>query len=532
MTELYFGGTILTMEPGPAPGAVLTDGGRIVAVGDPEALRPRAEKCVDLAGGTLLPAFLDPHSHITAVASTLNLAQLGADTSFDQLCGTLQAFRDGRRLPAGAWVVGSGYDHNILAEGCHPTRQVLDGALPHNPCIIAHASGHMAVANSAALRAMGITADTPDPEGGKIGREADGKTPSGYLEESAFIRLAAGAIPQPGPEQALGALLAAQDLYLSQGYILAQDGMTGQSQFDLLKAGGEAGLTLDVVGYADMKAAPALADEPPVGGFSMGGYKIFLDGSPQGRTAWMLAPYRGEDPDYCGYPVYTDGEVTAFIRKAVGEKRQLLCHCNGDAAAEQYLRCYEKAGGGTVADDLRPVMIHAQLVRREQLARMGAIGMMPSFFAAHIWYWGDIHVKNFGPGRAAEISPLRWAADLGLPFTMHQDSPVIPPNALESVWCAVNRVTRQGAVLGPELKLSPLEALRAFTVNAAYQYHMEGDRGSIAPGKRADFVLLDADPTSVAPMEIRNIKVLETIKDGVSVYRAQDGGKARDTVGG
>ena len=520
LSERYFGGPILTMEPGPRPEGVLVSGGRIVAVGTNEelkALDPKA-RAVDLAGRTLLPAFLDPHGHLSAVASTISLAQLGTAESFSQIEKALGDFRTERRVPAGEWVVGNGYDHNLLVEGAHPTRQVLDAALPENPCLITHASGHMGVANTEALRRMGITTATPDPAGGKIGREEDG-TPNGYLEENAFIRLAAGFVPRPTAEEALDDLRAAQEKYLSQGYVLAQDGMTGKAEYALLAAGARAGLPLDVVGYADLRNAPELAKEPPVGRFSMGGCKIFLDGSPQGRTAWMSRPYEGE-ADYAGYPAWTDEQVTAFLSLALGEGRQILAHCNGDAAAEQYLRCFAAARDRMGAGDThRPVMIHAQLVRRDQLERMGRFSMIPSFFAAHIWYWGDTHWKNFGPERASHISPLKWAQELGLPFTMHQDSPVIEPNVLESVWCAVNRVTRKGRKLGCGLAVTAETALKAFTIHAAYQYFMESERGSIAPGKRADFVLLDADPTAVEPMKIRDIQVLETIKDGVSVYR-------------
>ena len=515
---LFYNGTILTMEDGPAPQAVLAEGGVIRAVGslsELEGLAPSAARR-DLKGRTLMPAFLDPHSHLTALASTLDLCPLGSASSFGDITRLLLAFQRERNMAPDQWLIGFGYDHNVLAERSQPDRHALDGAFPHTPVLISNASGHMGAANSAALKLLNITADTPDPEGGRIGREADGRTPSGYLEENAFIRLASS-MPGPSPEQAARNVERAEEIYLSHGITLIQDGLTDTGRYALLSA---AHLKTEAVGYADLKNTPELIDKPCIGG-----YKIFLDGSPQGRTAWMLEPYASNTPDqpgYCGYPIYTDGEVTGFVRTALTQGRQLLAHCNGDGAAEQYIRCCRAAQEetGLRVADIRPVMIHAQLVRREQLAEMKDLGIIPSFFAAHLWYWGDVHAENFGPGRAASISPLGWAEALGLPFTLHQDTPVIQPDMLETVWCAVNRLTRGGAVLGPELRVSPMAALRAVTVHAAYQYFREDTLGSIRPGKQADLIILSADPTAVDPMDIRSVRVLETIHRGKTVWQA------------
>ena len=277
---LFFGGSILTMEDAPAPEAVLVRDGKIAAAGPLAALTALAPgaRRRDLEGCCLMPAFLDAHSHITALASTLGLCQLGAAGSFREIRTALQDYRAAH--PQG-WTVGFGYDHNVLDERAHPTRQVLDECMPGVPVLITHASGHMGVASTAALEAMGITADTPDPEGGRIGREADGRTPNGYLEETAFLRIRA-ALPAPSRADACKALAAAEQTYLSHGIVLAQEGLADQGRYDLLAS---ARLTVDTVGYADLKHDPDLAERPGIGGD-----KIFLDGSPQGRTAWMLEP--------------------------------------------------------------------------------------------------------------------------------------------------------------------------------------------------------------------------------------------------
>ena len=300
---LFYNGTILTMEDGPAPQAVMTEDGVIRAVGslsELETLAPSAARR-DLKGRTLMPAFLDPHSHLTALASTLDLCPLGSASSFGDITRLLLAFQRERNMAPDQWLIGFGYDHNVLAERSQPDRHALDGAFPHTPVLISNASGHMGAANSAALKLLNITADTPDPEGGRIGREADGRTPSGYLEENAFIRLASS-MPGPSPEQAARNVERAEEIYLSHGITLIQDGLTDTGRYALLSA---AHLKTEAVGYADLKNTPELIDKPCIGG-----YKIFLDGSPQGRTAWMLEPYASNTPDqpgYCGYPIYTDG---------------------------------------------------------------------------------------------------------------------------------------------------------------------------------------------------------------------------------
>ena len=252
--------------------------------------------------------------------------------------------------------------------------------------------------------------------------------------------------------------------------------------------------------------------------FKLGGYKMFLDGSPQGRTAWLRRPYQGEQ-EYRGYGTLTDAEVLDMVRRAGTDGMQLLAHCNGDAACAQYLAALDAAAReGVDLAALRPVMIHAQLLGRDQLPEVRRLGVIPSFFVAHVYHWGDVHLENLGPGRAEAISPAGSAAEKGIPFTFHQDAPVIRPDMLETVWCAVNRVTRQGRVLGREERVDVRTALEAVTVHAAYQYFEETDKGTLAPGKQADLVILDRDPLAVPQEELRDIRVLETWKDGVPIF--------------
>ena len=171
---------------------------------------------------------------------------------------------------------------------------------------------------------------------------------------------------------------------------------------------------------------------------------------------------------------------------------------------------------------VRPVMVHAQLLSPDQLPQVQETGLLPSFFPAHICHWGDTHLRNLGPERAARLSPAGSALAAGVPFTFHQDTPVLPPDMLETMWCAAVRRTRDGIILGAEERISALEALRAVTVRAAWQYFQEEHRGSIAPGKWADFAVLDGDPLACSPEALRRLRVLATVAEGRTVFRAHD----------
>lgn len=524
---IYYGGPILTMEPGPDPEAVLVREGRIEAVGPLEkclSLAPRARR-FRLDGRALLPAFLDPHSHVTSLASTLGLCDLSAAKSFDEIVLALRGFLAANPPAPGGWISGFGYDHNFLREKQHPTRQLLDLVSADIPILISNASGHMGVANSAALRAMGITADTPDPEGGLIGREPGSREPNGYLEETAFTSTGSRA-PRPTMEQRVAQLCRAQEIYFSHGITTIQDGLTRDADWALLQTAADQGrLQADIVSYIDLQQCRGLAQDNPRlkqyrGHLKLGGYKIFLDGSPQGRTAWMSQPYQGADDGYRGYPIHSDAAVRDFMAAALEDDVQILAHCNGDAAAQQMLDAYAAAVKKTGRGGIRPVMIHAQLLRADQLPQLAELGMFASFFVAHTWQWGDIHIENFGMPRAARISPVGSALRAGVPYTFHQDTPVLPPDMIDTLFCAVNRVTRSGVQLEQSERIGVLEALRGVTVNAAAQYFEENEKGTLAPGKRADLVLLSEDPRAVPSEALRRVQVLETFKDGVSVWRA------------
>ena len=542
METLYHSGRILTMiEQDDSPEAVLVRDGTIAAVGAAGAVRAQASADpteVDLAGRTLMPSFIDSHGHILQHGVLASLVDLEHARSIGEI---VTAFRErlaqrdpGDRAP----LIGAKYDPQLLAEGRHPTRTDLDQVSAELPVFALHRSMHVAVGNSFLIERARLTAATPDPEGGRFGRFADG-TPDGYVEEhpamAAYLPIlspdgSGGLVPGATADPLQAAELAAAD-YLRHGITTAQEGAADPTTIAGLVEVARAGaLGLDVVVYPVVQSGTSAYDSYPdfaddyMGRLRLGGYKMILDGSPQARSAWMSEPYEpieGDEEPGCAYPIHTAEEVEAFTRQVAEQSRQLIVHCNGDAAAELWVGTAERVGAELPALlEKRPVMIHAQTVRDDQLERIASLGMIASIFSCHTWFWGDVHLRNFGPDRGRRVSPARSALDRGVRVTLHQDTPVTPPDMLLTLWAAVNRISRNGTSVGPEQRITTWEALRAVTCEAAYQYGEEHSKGQIREGMRADLVILSADPLATAPQDLREIDVVETIKDGEVVFRS------------
>lgn len=522
--QLYYNGTIITMkQEGERKEAIWIKDGKIAGVGDIEELSVKASNAekIDLKGKIMLPAFLDAHSHLVQWASALQFVRLDQVKNFKELIQVLKEALNKKKQKE-TWLIGFGYEHNRMEERQHPDKQVLNQISMDTPILITHASGHMGCVNSAALKVAQITEHTSDPAGGRIGRVLKTMEPNGYLEENAFQNIMPWIVPEKVDQ--MECLKNVQEQYFRYGITTAQEGYAKEKELLLLSKAAEKNLLkIDVVAYADIKTCYGKLKEfnsyqkRYQNHFKIGGYKMFLDGSPQGRTAWLTSPYvkeKGQNETYCGYPIYEDQEVEKFVEQAEEEQMQLLTHCNGDAAVWQLLNSFKRPTQN------RDVIIHAQIMKQEQMPFLKKFLLMPSFFVAHTYYWGDTHIRNLGRERANVISPVAWAIEEGIPYTFHQDTPVIMPNMLETVWCAVNRKTEQGEVLGEaeHMKVSVWEALKGVTVNAAYQYFEEKEKGTLEEGKRADFILLDQDPLKMDPEKIREIKILATYKDGDLVY--------------
>ena len=532
------GGPIVTVNPAqPLAEAMAIAGGRIVAVGteaDVMAAKGPGTVVTDLAGKTLVPGFVDGHSHFWSLVDVQTQAlcaspPAGPCRSVADVIAALEQVRARRKLGPGKFVIGFGYDPELLAEKRAPTRQELDAAFPENPVILVHVSGHGAMLNSKALAAYGITAATPTPAGGVIGREPGSQEPDGLLFETAFLPIFAK-VPGPGDDEALELLKAGQELYLREGITTAQEGATMKHQLDLLRILADRGLLkLDVVALPFITELDAVfAGRPPrnepeyKNRLRIGGVKVVADGSPQGRTAFFTKPYLTAGPagqkNWRGEPTFPQPVLNDMVKKVYDGGATLFVHCNGDAAIDALLEAHRAASGGDPAKPRGTVGVHSQFIRRDQLEKYAAWGITPSFFTLHCFYFGDTHVANRGPEQAAFISPLKSARALGLKPANHTDFNVSPLDQLFTIHTAVNRTTRTGAVLGPDERVGPLEALEAITIDGARMYGEEAKKGSIEPGKIADLVILSANPLTAPAGAIKDIRVEETIKEGRTVW--------------
>ena len=536
---IFVGEHIITMDAGePAASGVAVRGERIAQVGDRDTVMDRAgpdTRVIELGDRALLPGFIDSHGHFSFTARLIEFANLssppvGTATNIDDINRLLAQHIADRQIPKGEWVMGYGYDDSLLAENRHPTRDDLDKVSTDHPIVLMHVSGHLAAANSAALAATEIGAGTADPPGGVIRRRPGSREPNGVLEESAASVLVFGRLGQIGDGQFLALARRATAYYASFGITTVQDGAASPQDIAALRAAAEKQpFAIDIAAYPFATALPEEAfgsfvqDGRYSGGFRVAGVKFSLDGSPQGRTAWLTEPYTERPPgaadDYVAYPTIEPAYYKARVAQLIGRDVPVLVHANGDAAIDLMIEGVAEALTDDPLPDHRSVIIHAQLMREDQVNRAAELGIVPSYFSAHTFFWGDWHRRSFGERRAENISPTGWALHKGVHFTVHNDAPVVPPDMMRLLWATVNRETRSGHVIGPHQRLNVTQALHAITLGGAYQLFEEDNKGSITAGKQADLVILDANPLSLDPGRLKDMKVVETFSRGQSVFR-------------
>jgi predicted amidohydrolase YtcJ len=534
--SVYRGGSVITLDAeNRVVEALGVEGDRIGAVGGETEVLAWAgagARIVELSGRALLPGFIDAHGHypgagVYAHAADLNAPPIGNVHNLDDLIARLQ--KQAAAQPGGDWVIGMSYDDTLLAEERHPTREDLDRVSRERPVGAVHISGHLAALNSRGLEQLGIGRETPDPSGGRIRHDERGE-PTGVLEETAMEAVLAH-VMKPGLRGSLAIVEEANRRTLAAGVTTAQVGYASQELLSLVWLSRLGLIPLRLVIWpggelmdAVLSGDATLPDTNPLW-VRFGAVKLVADGSIQGYTAYLRDPYfvpPGGDPGERGYPRYTKQELSERIATYRAAGLQVAVHGNGDAAIDDILDALAAAQLSDPQLDARPIIVHAQTARPDQLDRMKQLRAIPSFFVLHTYYWGDRHRERFlGPERAARISPARTAQQKGLRFTLHCDTPVVPMEPLRLVWAAVNRRTTSGQELGPEERIDVSSALRAITIDAAFQHFAEDLEGSLEPGKLADLVILERSPLAVRPEEIAAIPVLETIVGGESVYRAE-----------
>ncbi|MFT7268429.1 MAG: putative amidohydrolase YtcJ [Roseivirga sp.] len=536
--HIYHNGDIVTMEGESATyvESIAVKDGLIQKLGTKaEVMRLHGNNTVlvDLKGKTMLPGFIDGHSHFANFAGQAVGAQLlpppdAGAKDIPTIIALLKEWNTPENRALTGWIFGTGFDDSVIEEKRFPTKHDLDKVTTEFPVMITHISGHFAVVNSKGLQMLKITAETKNPKGGIIRRESGSQEPNGVLEELAAIPYMLGALSPKSEETILKFFNAGQDMALSFGYTTAQEGRA-MGNNDLLISMAEAGnLKIDVVSYVDYLFTDQYMNtqwnsKSYQNHFRIGGVKLTLDGSPQGRTAWRTKPYllapHGAVDKYSGYAAISDdADVTAVYEEAFTNNWQILTHANGDAAMDQMIRTLKPLVEKYGNEDRRNVLIHGQYVRLNQLDDFKELAIIGSFFPLHTFYWGDWHEELIGEELGQKISPVRSALNKGMKITIHTDAPVALPNLMRVVWTAVARTSRSGKIIGEDERLTPYEALKAITAWSAYQHFEEDKKGTLTVGKLADLVVLSGNPLKVKTESIKDIVVLKTIKEGQVVF--------------
>ena len=569
---IYHGGSIVTMiKDGDRAEALAVQNGKILAVGTmAEVMSAKGSdtKVIDLDGKTLMPGFFDPHSHLvmqSAKFSTANLdpKPIGEAGSIADIQRILKERIKDKKITPGKWVIGWGYDDTGIEEQRHPNRDDLDAVSTEHPILLMHISSHLMTGNSKMIEVLGITADTKDPDGGVIQRRSGSKEPNGVLEENAMY-LVLAKLPMPTPEEAMKMIEEGLQFYSEAGITTAQDCATFKGTWQILAAMEQKGkLPIDVIVWPMYKGVDDESFDYIVKNHNsrrrlrLGGVKLTVDGSIQGYTAFLSKPYHVQPdnvhpvPDKCdseqaerifisekneaynpqtvsadeghrGYAAMTQEQIDKWVKRCDDNDIQLQVHTNGDAATDMLIKSVKKVRAEKARPDLRTTIIHAQTMRDDQLDFSAKHGLSPSFFPIHVYFWGDRHRDQFlGPERAARINPSRSSLDRNLKITLHHDAPIAGIEMLKVAWAAVNKVTTDGKLLGPDERITPFEALRAITADAAWQNFEEDRKGTLEKGKLADMVVLSDDPLNIDPMSIKDIRIMQTIKEGKTVYLAK-----------
>lgn len=538
---IYFGGEILTMT-GDTPNyaeAVWVKDGKIAYIGSLEEAKKQGKgaELANLEGKTLLPSFIDAHSHYINSLTVSDQANVspspitnGKGDNVDQIISTIKQLKDKGNIPKDSLIQAYGYDDTKMPNGRLLNRDDLDKAFPDNPVVVGHISMHGAVLNSKALTRFNITKDTPTPKGGVIVRDENGE-PYGLIMEMAYLPVFDN-LPKPDSIQQIAWSKRGQMLYAEAGITTAHDGATKFNDLEIMKNANKANVNMiDIIAFpfiGDLKSI--LAKYPRKdwlkydNHLKIGGVKITIDGSPQGKTAYFKDPYLTGSPsdkndkNWRGELTFSQDEITAMVALVYGMNVPLNLHANGDAAIDAFLKAHETVAKNDLGKERHVTMIHSQFVRNDQLKKYPEYKIFPSFYTLHTYYFADAHIKNRGRAQTDYMSPMKDAIGLGLKPTNHTDFVVLPLNQMMVLWSSVNRVSYGQQSIGPDQRITPYQGLQAITIHPAIQYMEQDSKGTLEKNKLADLVILDKNPLKGDKMSIKDIKVLQTIKEGKVIY--------------
>jgi len=512
MLIMYEGVPVYTLwDECPRAEALVVRDGVICAVGSRREMMaqfPGARRVV-LEGGAMVPAFNDAHCHILSTGLDLTKANLRDCRSVGEIEARLQSWNEEGKN--GGWILGVGYNHNLLPNGCHISRHDLDRVAPGRPILVRHSSGHCAVVNSKALELSGVTSHTPDPTGGLILRNEGGE-PTGVLLEPNAIELVEKKVPPPTLDEMTSAILKAADRMARMGILSASDAWTGklsgleaewQAYAKALERGAPVRVTLMPeykqaadAGWLNRDAVIPPAHHPNL---RLGAIKLFLDGAITPRTAALKEPY--EDGSVTPIMVYQSEEFMEMVINAHLGGWQLAVHAIGDKAVERVIQAYSRAQEVMPRPDARHRIEHCTVVSDEMIKQMARLGIVVVTQPEFIHYWDHGIVSALGE-RSKRCMPFRSWAEAGVAVGFGSDQPVVPGDPVIGWREAVTRMHRGGSVVGSEERLDPLTALECFTVGSSYAI-FDPAVGCLAPGKRADFIVLSHLPEEIAEADMK-----------------------------
>jgi predicted amidohydrolase YtcJ len=536
--SIFHGATIVTVDAArPEAEALAVKGGRILAVGDRAAVDAHAgpgTEIIDVGGKTLLPGFVEAHGHLlwSGMVHGDPVVDIRAMTvpTFDAVLAKIR--RRVGKATAGEFLFFFGLDAQLHAGMRALTRQELDAICPDLPIAVQTSNCHAVFANSKALAAAGITPETPQPSAGVIGKDAEGNL-TGRLEESAALVMCQAFYDHGGDERtrrefqnwiwkyARAGITSATELLFQPYHLPFYETAIAAPDFPLRVRAYQV-----TNGDRTTVHAPGARD----GDFAVVGIKIIADGSPFVGNIWLTRPYlstevtvngMGLADGHTGHMSYDVDELTALIEDYVALGWQMTVHTQGDRTIDVVLDAYERALAKHPRDDHRFRLEHCATMRADQIERANGLGVVSSFFLAHLYYWGQaLRDHMLGPARTADYMPVGMAARSGMRMSFHSDAPMTEPNPLLSMQIGVTRQHQSGDVLGPDQRVDVDTAIRAVTLDAAYQIFLDDEVGSLEVGKEADIVVLDCDPRAVPPDEIAAIAVEATYKSGRRAWSA------------